>query len=88
MTQELSDSIKRLRRIGSYEWHSVDRDDAIQTINQLVELVVEMRDAASELLDAAEDGQINESNTHETEINLAETLTKADALLSGLKEDV
>lgn len=45
--QELVDDIKRLRRISGAEWFAVDRDDAVKTINTLVDLVGEMHEAMS-----------------------------------------
>ena len=95
--QELADSIKRLRSIDDVlESNTVglmvrdairasNHPEAIQTINQLVELVAEMRESLDEwrhdrpweLLERFADKSRDKADS---------TLTKADALLSGLKE--
>lgn len=74
----LSDSIKRLRELyvrsgGNSMLTSHQFKDALQTISQLVELVAEIRDT----LVGASYGGWNTDND--------KVITKADALLSGLK---
>lgn len=40
--EQIAENVKRLRRIKELEWIMVDQEDAIQTINALVQMVGEM----------------------------------------------
>lgn len=92
--KELADTIKRFRGIdesfsGEPTMSLVVRDairaschpQAIQAINQLVELVAEMRGAMKENVD----WHTNNYGSSELCCTNIEKLTKADALLEGLK---
>jgi len=74
MTQELADSINLLRKF--------DNSRALQTINQLVELVAEMR----QYTDHTYHCPANHCFVNECTCKLHNIETKADALLEGLKE--
>jgi hypothetical protein len=72
MTQELSDNIKLIRKT------LLPQSAALAAINQLVELVAEMREAFIYHKDVV--GILPASSS--------KALTKADALLNGLKGEV
>lgn len=87
---DLADSIKRLRdNCTDNKLWAHAHNDCIQTINQLVELVAEMRDT-SEMIRVAyilalDKGDLMQANMKVCMPEIKATLTKADALLTGLK---
>jgi hypothetical protein len=85
--QELADSIKLIRNRHN-DGRTIDPLDAIQAINQLVELVAEMQAYIATVGHHTGCDFMRGFPRMECSCEFAGLFAKADALLSGLKEEV